>query len=318
MSYLLQRVLLYIPIILLVTVLVFLLMRVIPGDPALLILAGTSGDGSFKKEDLLKLRAELGTDRPLHAQYGTWLWGLVHGDLGISLFYRTPIKKELGPRIPATLELAFLAVLISVVLAVPLGALSAVKQGSMLDYLARMLTFTGISVPIFVTGLMVVYLLVRLFNWFPPLGYAMLWEAPWVNVQQMIFPALALAFFELNFTARVTRSAMLEVLREDYIRTARSKGLQERQIVLTHALKNAALPIITVSAWSLARLLGGTIIIEKIFLVPGMGTLLLDAITARDYTLIQAIVLIYVMVVLTANLVVDLMYAWLDPRIRYA
>jgi len=313
-----QRVLLYIPIILLVTVLVFLLMRVIPGDPALLILAGTSGDGSFKKEDLLKLRAELGTDRPMHVQYGTWLWGLVHGDLGISLFYRTPIKKELGPRIPATLELAFLAVLISVVLAVPLGALSAVKQGSMLDYLTRMLTFTGISVPIFVTGLMVVYLLVRLFNWFPPLGYAMLWEAPWVNVQQMIFPALALAFFELNFTARVTRSAMLEVLREDYIRTARSKGLQERQVVLTHALKNAALPIITVSAWSLARLLGGTIIIEKIFLVPGMGTLLLDAITARDYTLIQAIVLIYVTVVLTANLVVDLMYAWLDPRIRYA
>src|SRR2546428_8927514 len=305
-----QRVLLYIPIILLVTLLVFLLMRVIPGDPALLILAGTSGDGSFKKADLLKLRAELGTDRPLHAQYGTWLWGLAHGDLGISLFYRTPIKKELAPRIPATLELAFLAV--------PLGALSAVKQGSTLDYLTRMVTFAGISVPIFVTGLMIIYLLVRLFNWFPPLGYAMLWEAPWVNVQQMIFPALALAFFELNFTARVTRSAMLEVLREDYIRTARSKGLQERQIVLTHALKNAALPIITVSAWSLARLLGGTIIIEKIFLVPGMGTLLLDAITARDYTLIQAIVLIYVMVVLTANLVVDLMYAWLDPRIRYA
>ena len=146
----------------------------------------------------------------------------------------------------------------------------------------------------------------------------MLWEAPWVNVQQMIFPALALAFFELNFTARVTRSAMLEVLREDYIRTARSKGMQERQVVLTHALKNAALPIVTVSAWSLARLLGGTIIIEKIFLVPGMGTLLLDAITARDYTLIQAIVLIYVTVVLTANLAVDLVYGWLDPRIRYA
>ncbi len=318
MSYLLQRVLLYVPVMLLVTILVFLLMRVIPGDPALLILAGTSGDGSFKQEDLLKLRTELGTDRPLHVQYGTWLWGLVHGDLGMSLFYRTPIKKELAPRIPATLELAFLAVLISVILAVPLGALSAVKQGSTLDYVTRMVTFTGISVPIFVTGLMVVYLLVRLFHWFPPLGYAMLWEAPWVNVQQMIFPALALAFFELNFTARVTRSALLEVLREDYIRTARSKGVQERQIVLTHALKNAALPIITVSAWSLARLLGGTIIIEKIFLVPGMGTLLLDAITARDYTLIQAIVLIYVTVVLTVNLAVDLLYAWLDPRIRYA
>ena len=318
MRYVMRRLLLYIPIILLVTVFVFLLMRVIPGDPALLILAGTSGEGSFKKEDLANLRRTLGTDRPLYVQYGSWLWGLLHGDLGTSLFYRTQIKKEIGPRIPATLELAFLAVLTSVVLAVPLGALSAVKQGSTLDYVTRMFTFTGISIPIFVTGLVVVYLLVRLFNWFPPLGYVMLWEDPWINLQQMISPALTLAFFELNFTARVTRSSMLEVLREDYIRTARSKGLRERQVVLLHALKNAALPIITVSAWSLARLLGGTIIIERIFLVPGMGTLFLDAITARDYTLIQAIVLVYVTVVLTTNLVVDLMYAWLNPRIRYA
>src|SRR5215468_596528 len=312
-----RRLLLYVPILFLVTVLVFLLMRVIPGDPAMLILAGASGEGSFKKEDLANLRRELGTDRPLYVQYGSWLWGLLHGDLGRSLFYRTQIEKEISPRLPATLELALLAVLLSVVVAVPLGALSAVKQDSTLDYVARVFTFTGISIPIFVTGLVVVYLLVRLFNWFPPLGYATLWEEPWTNLQQMLFPALALAFFELNFTARVTRSAMLEVLREDYIRTARSKGLMERRVILLHALKNAALPIITVSAWSLARLLGGTIIIEKIFLVPGMGTLLLDAITARDYTLIQAIVLIYVLVVLTANLAVDLVYAWLDPRIRY-
>jgi peptide/nickel transport system permease protein len=318
MRYVIHRIVLYVPIILLVTLLVFLLMRIIPGDPALLILAGTSGDGSFKKEDLVKLRHELGTDRPLHVQYGSWLWGLLRGDLGTSLFYRTQIKHEIGPRLPATLELACMAVLVSVVLAVPLGALSAVKQNSLLDYLARAFTFTGISVPIFVTGLVVVYLLVRLFNWFPPLGYAMLWEEPWTNLQQMFFPAMTLAFFELNFTARVTRSAMLEVLREDYIRTARSKGVQEQRVVLVHALKNAALPIITVSAWSLARLLGGTIIIEKIFLVPGMGTLLLDAITARDYTLIQAIVLVYAVVVLTANLLVDLLYSRLDPRIRYA
>ena len=318
MRYIVHRILLYVPILFLVTVLVFLLMHVIPGDPALLILAGTSGEGSFKKEDLANLRRELGTDRPLYVQYGSWLWGLLHGDLGRSLFYRTQIEKEISPRLPATLELALLAVLLSVVVAVPLGALSAVKQDSTLDYVARVFTFTGISIPIFVTGLVVVYLLVRLFNWFPPLGYATLWEEPWTNLQQMLFPALALAFFELNFTARVTRSAMLEVLREDYIRTARSKGLMERRVILVHALKNAALPIITVSAWSLARLLGGTIIIEKIFLVPGMGTLLLEAITARDYTLIQAIVLLYTLVVLTANLVVDLVYSWLDPRIRYA
>ncbi len=318
MRYIAQRILLYIPMIILVTILAFVLMRVIPGDPALMILAGVTGEGSFTKEDLANLRRELGTDRPIYVQYGRWMWNLLRGELGTSMFYRTPIEEELGPRIPATFELALLAILMSVVLAVPLGALSAVKQDSLLDYAARVFTFAGISIPIFVIGLVVIYLLVRLFNWFPPLGYAKLWEDPWINLQQMFFPAMTLAFFELNFTARVTRSAMLEVLREDYIKTARSKGLRERRIILFHALRNASLPIITVSGWSLARLLGGTIIIEKIFLVPGMGTLLLDAITGRDYTLIQSTVLVYAVVVLTANLVVDVMYSWLDPRIRYA
>jgi peptide/nickel transport system permease protein len=314
--YMARRLLLYIPMLLLLTLLVFLLMRVIPGDPALLILAG-SGEGSFTKQDLANLRRELGTDRPIFVQYGDWLGGLLRGNLGTSLFYRTPIIQELRPRLPATFELAVMAGMASLLLAVPLGTLSAVKQDSVLDYLSRMLTFTGISVPIFVIGLLLVYLLVRFFNWFPPLGYATLWEDPWTNVQQMFFPALALAFFELNFAARVTRSAMLEVVREDYVRTARSKGLQESRVVLLHALRNASLPIITVAAWSFARLLGGTIIIERIFLVPGMGTLLLDAIIARDYTLIQAIVLVYATIVLTANLVVDIIYSWLDPRIHY-
>lgn len=317
MRYLAQRLLLYIPMLLLLTLLVFVLMRVIPGDPALLILAG-SGEGSFSQQELANLRRELGTDRPLMVQYTAWIGGVLRGDFGTSLFYRTPIIQELAPRLPATFELAMLAGLASLLCAVPLGTLSAIKQDSVLDYLARLMTFTGISVPIFVIGLMLVYLLVRLFNWFPPLGYATLWEDPWTNLQQMLFPAIALAIFELNFAARVTRSAMLEVMREDYVRTARSKGLPEGRVVLLHALRNASLPIVTVAAWSFARLLGGTIIIERIFLVPGMGTLLLDAITARDYTLIQSIVLVYATVVLTANLLVDLLYSWLDPRIRYA
>ncbi len=318
MRYFMRRMLLFIPMMLLVTLVVFVLMRVIPGDPALLILAGTSGDGSFTPQELARLRHELGTDRPLHVQYVSWIGGLLHGDLGTSLFYRTKILNELGPRIPPTFELALLAGVSSIILAVPLGVLSAVKQNSPLDYFARAFTFAGISVPIFVTGLLMVYFLVRLFHWFPPLGYAMLWEDAWVNLQQMAFPALALAFFELNFAARVTRSAMLEVLREDYIRTARAKGLPESRTLLLHALRNASLPIITVAGWSFARLLGGTIIIERIFLVPGMGTLLLDAITARDYTLIQATVLVYTTVVITINLLVDVLYSWLDPRIRYA
>jgi peptide/nickel transport system permease protein len=317
-SYIGKRLLLYVPVMLMVTGMAFVLMRVVPGDPALLILAGPSGDGSYKIEDLVKLQRELGTDRPLPLQYANWVGRLVRGDLGTSLFYRTRIADEILPRLTPTLELAVLAMIVSFVLAVPLGVVSAVYLDRPIDYAARMFTFAGISVPIFVTGLVVVYLLVRLFGWFPPLGYSPLWHDPLVNLQQMVFPALSLAFFELNFTARITRSAMLEVLREDYVRTARSKGLREQSVVLAHALRNALLPIVTVSGWSLARLLGGTVIVEKVFLVPGMGTLLLDAITARDYALIQGIVLVFALIVLTVNFLVDLTYAWLDPRIRYA
>ena len=317
-QYIAKRLLLYLPTILLVTLLVFGLMRVIPGEPALLILGGASGDANFTDEDLRKMRHELGTDRPIYVQYGDWIWGLLHGDLGMSMYYRLPVMEELGPRIPLTIELAVMAGIISFILAVPLGIISAVKQDSVGDYIARLFSFTGISIPIFVTGMVVIYILVRLFNYLPPLGHTTLWEDPLKNLQQLLFPALALAFFQMNFIARVTRSAMLEVLREDYVRTARSKGLRERRVIYLHALKNASLPIITVSGWSLGILLGGTIIIERIFVVPGMGTLLLEGINNRDYTLIQADVMVYATAVLTVNLLVDLIYGWLDPRIRYA
>ena len=317
-QYLAKRLLLYFPTILLVTLLVFGLMRVIPGEPALLILGGASGDANFTDEDLRKMRHELGTDRPIYVQYGDWIWGLLHGDLGMSMYYRLPVMEELGPRIPLTIELAVMAGIISFILAVPLGIISAVKQDSVGDYIARLFSFTGISIPIFVTGLVVIYILVRLFNYLPPLGHTTLWEDPLKNLQQLLFPALTLAFFQMNFIARVTRSSMLEVLREDYVRTARAKGLRERRVIYLHALKNASLPIITVSGWSLGILLGGTIIIERIFVVPGMGTLLLEGINNRDYTLIQADVMVYATAVLTVNLLVDLIYGWLDPRIRYA
>ena len=317
-QYIAKRLLLYLPTILLVTLLVFGLMRVIPGEPALLILGGASGDANFTDEDLRKMRHELGTDRPIYVQYGDWIWGLLHGDLGMSMYYRLPVMEELGPRIPLTIELAVMAGIISFILAVPLGIISAVKQDSVGDYIARLFSFTGISIPIFVTGMVVIYILVRLFNYLPPLGHTTLWEDPLKNLQQLLFPALALAFFQMNFIARVTCSAMLEVLREDYVRTARSKGLRERRVIYLHALKNASLPIITVSGWSLGILLGGTIIIERIFVVPGMGTLLLEGINNRDYTLIQADVMVYATAVLTVNLLVDLIYGWLDPRIRYA
>ena len=316
-QYIIKRVLLLIPTILLVTIIVFALIRVIPGDPALLVLVGPTGEGTFTEEQLEEMQRRLGTDRPVHEQYGVWMWGVLRGDLGDSIFYERPVIDQLGEAVPVTLELAVMGMLLSFVIAVPLGVVAALKQDTIVDHIAGLISFTGIGVPTFVVGVLIIYLLVTLFGWLPPLGYADLWNDPAKNLQQMVFPAAALAFYNLAFTARVTRSSMLEVLREDYIRTARSKGLAERVVIFLHALKNACLPIITVSGWQLARLMGGTVIIESIFLVPGMGRLLVESIFQRDYPLIQVEVLVIAAMILFVNLVVDIGYGLLDPRIRY-
>ncbi len=317
LQYIGRRALLFIPTMVLLTGLVFLFMRIIPGDPALLILAGNTGEGSYTEETLARLQHELGTDRGLATQYGNWMWDLLRGDLGNSYVRGLAISDMLAVRLPLTLELTIISILISFILAVPLGVISALTQNTLPDYIARVIAFTGIAIPTFVTGLITVYLLVRVFNWLPPLDYAQIWEDPIKNLTQMFFPSLALGFFMMAFIARVTRSSMLEVLREDYIRTARSKGLAEKRVVFIHALQNAFLPIITVSGWAFGILLGGTVIIERIFTLPGMGTLLLDSIFNRDYPVVQAEILVIAGLVLFLNLVVDLLYAWVDPRIRF-
>jgi peptide/nickel transport system permease protein len=317
-QYVAKRLLLFIPTIILVTLIVFVIMRLIPGDPALLILSGDSGEGQFTMEELDSLRHELGTDRPIHVQYFSWMGDLLQGDFGTSLFYDTPVSDDLTARIPVTLQLAFMAILIAVLISVPLGVLSAVKQDTPIDYVARLFTIAGVAMPTFVAGILVVFLLVIVFGWLPPLGYAVLWEDPLKNLQQMIFPALALGFYDTSFIARVTRSSMLEVFREDYVRTARSKGLAEFVVIARHALKNAFLPVITVSGWQLGRLIAGTVIIETIFLVPGVGRLLVDSIFHRDFTMLQAVIILAATLVLLLNLFIDLVYAYLDPRIRYA
>ena len=316
-QYIARRVVLFVPTMLLVSILVFVFMRILPGDPALLILAGPGGQGGFTEEQLAKVRHELGTDRALPVQYGNWIWDLLHGDFGTSYFYRTPIVKQLELRIPVTLELTALAMLISFVLAVPLGVLSALTQDTALDYIARLISFIGIAIPTFVVGLVTVYLLVRIFNWLPPLAYTHPWEDLGTNLQQLIFPAITLALFMMALIARVTRSSMLEVLREDYIRTARAKGLRERRVLFLHALQNSFLPIITIAGWGFGVMLGGAVIIESIFLLPGMGRFLLESISQRDYPVIQAEVLVLAGMVLLLNLIIDLLYAWLDPRIRF-
>lgn len=316
-SYILRRVLLFIPTMVILSLLVFLFLRIIPGDPAELVLGGAIGGGSFSQEDLENVRRALGTDRPVHEQYGKWIWDVLQGDFGTSYARNVSISEELKDRIPLTLELAALAIVISFVVALPLGVISALAQDTPFDYLARIVSFVGVAVPNFVVGLVTIYLLVQFFDWIPPFGYTTPWEDLGKNLEQVIFPALTLAVFMMAFIARVTRSSMLEVLREDYIRTARAKGLREMSIVFLHALKNASLPILTVTGWGFGILLGGAVIVEQIFVLPGMGAFLVDAIFARDYPVIQAEVLVIAGMVLLVNLVVDLMYGFLDPRIRY-
>jgi peptide/nickel transport system permease protein len=317
-KYAIRRVLLFIPTLLLATVMVFALFWIVPGDPALTILGGGEGDsGTVSPEQLQRLRQTLGLDRPIYVQYASWLWGVLRGDLGTSLWYKTPVWVQLKDRFLVTMELAVMAILLAFWAAVPLGIISAVKQDTGFDYCSRVFCVIGIALPTFWLGILTVYALASFFQWLPPLGYATLWEDPLLNLQQLIFPALTLAFTDLAFVARVTRSAMLEVMREDYLRTARAKGVREMGVIGRHGLKNALLPVVTVSGYQFGRLLGGVIIVESIFVVPGMGTLLIDSIIHRDFIVLQAIVLLIATVVLGLNLLIDLLYGVLDPRIRY-
>jgi peptide/nickel transport system permease protein len=317
-EYAIRRVLLFIPTLLVATVLVFALFWIVPGDPALTILAGGEGDtGSVSPEQLQQLRQTLGLDRPLYIQYGSWLGNVLRGDLGTSLWYKTPVWDQLKDRFFVTMELAVMAILLAFCVAVPLGVISAVNQDTGFDYLSRIFSGIGIALPTFWLGILIVYALAAFFQWLPPLGYATLWDDPLLNLQQLILPAVTLAFHDLAFTARVTRSSMLEVMREDYLRTARAKGLMDLVVIGRHALKNALLPVVTISGYQFARLLGGVIIVESIFVVPGMGTLLIDSIVHRDFIVLQAIVLLIAAVVLMLNLMIDLLYGVLDPRIHY-
>ncbi len=316
-TYALRRLGLFIPTLILTTLIVFVLFFLVPGDAALVILTGEEGAGAVTDEDIARMRHELGLDRPIHVQYGSWIWGILRGDLGTSIWYQTPVIDELKDKFVVTVELSIFGIAMAFLMAVPLGIISAVKQDTWPDYISRIVSLVGIALPTFWLSILMVYFLAYTFNWLPPLGYATLWEDPLLNLEQLFFPALAIAFHDLAFTARVTRSSMLEVLREDYMRTARAKGLKEMAVVGRHALKNAILPVVTVSGYQFARALGGVIIVETIFVVPGLGRFVIESILHRDFVVLQAVILLTAAVVLTLNLVIDLLYGILDPRIRY-
>ncbi len=317
-TYLWRRLLLFIPSLIGMSILIFVLMRLVPGDVAHILVyeAGTEYSGAAEKQ-VQKIRRELGLDRPLVVQYASWIVGLAQVDFGYSYWERRPVLDILKERFPRSVELATLTFILAAVWAVPLGVFSAVRQNTWADHLVRAFSISGLSVPLFFSGVLILYLLVGVFQWMPPLEFTSFFDNPAENLRQLIWPALAQALYISAPIMRLTRSQMLEVIREDYIRTARSKGLREGLVVYKHALRNALLPVVTFAGILAGRLLGGQIIMESIFAVPGMGTALLAAVSFRDYPTIQALVFLMALIFLTLNLVVDLLYGWLDPRIRH-
>ena len=313
-KYLLRRLLLAIPVLLLSSVIVFGLMRVMPGD-ALIALMGESGN--IGERELAHVRQQLGLDLPYYKQYALWLWQMVSLQPGDSIFTGEPITVSLAKAIPVSLELAALALVLGLVIAVPIGVISATRQDSATDYAGRVVAVSGLSLPDFWLSTLVITFAALWFRWIPPIGYTSFWDSPLRNLQQFLLPAAILGFRLSAATMRMTRSTVLEVLREDYVRTAWAKGLAGRIVVYKHALKNALIPVVTIVGGQLAVLLAGTVVVESIFALPGMGRLTVEAILYRDYPVVQTNVMLGAATLVTLNLLVDLSYAWLDPRIRY-
>ena len=318
-SYVVRRLLLFMPALIGASMLIFVLMRLVPGDIAEILVYQTGSETSgVQQKQIQQIRQELGLTQPVMIQYLSWIGGAVRGDFGKSYSQRRPVWDILRERFPRSMELAILTLALALIWAIPLGVISAVHQNGPLDYLARIASLSGLSLPLFVTGALILYGLVRVFHWIPPLEFVAFTENPVENLKQLVWPALAQAYYISAPITRLTRSQMLEVIRQDYVRTARAKGLGERAGVYRHALRNSLLPVVTFVGWWGGRLLGGLVIMEIIFVVPGMGTALVQAVSQRDYPTVQAMVFVMAVVFLVVNLLVDLVYVWLDPRIHYA
>jgi peptide/nickel transport system permease protein len=320
-QYILKRVLLMIPTLFGAAVLVFLLMRAIPGDICYLRMAGSGG--TVDLDVVNQCRLDLGLDEPLWLQFWTFVSGFFVGDFGKSMWTGRPIIEEVGLRFELSLQIAIMATIFSILISIPLGTISAVKQNTWIDYLVRSFSIAGIAMPAFWLGiLMILGILTTSKAWFgqswmPPITYKPIWVDPWHNLSMLIWPALATGYRYSAVATRMTRSAMLEVLREDYVRTARAKGLLERLITRRHALRNALLPVITIIGIEFAFLMGGLVVTEQVFNLNGLGKLFVESVTNHDYNMTQSLVMMVVTIFAACNFLVDLCYAWLDPRIRY-
>ncbi len=311
-TYILRRLLAVVPVMLVVATVAFVLVHLAPGDPASVI-AGPYAT----PEDVAKLRHQLGIDRPLHVQLGRWYWRLLHGDLGTSIFLRRPVIEAILDRAEPTLLLTTAATLVAVLIGVPTGIVSARRHGGVVDQTLMVLALLGTSVPNFLLGLLMILVFAVWLGWFPVAGYVPLESGAWRTLRSLLMPAVALGLVQSALIARITRSAMLDVLREQFILAGRAKGLPEGSVVYKHALKNAFVPTLTVIGISFAVLLGGAVIIEQVFNIPGLGRLVISAVLRRDYPVIQGVILVVGGVYVLVNLAVDLAYLALDPRIRY-
>ena len=312
-TYVLRRMLAYIPVIFLVSVFTFFILRIIPGDALVAMMGERQGLNSAELE---AARAELGLDRPLVIQYLSWVGNGLRGDWGESFWLHKPVTSAIIDTFPVSFQLGVMAFVITVIVAVPIGIVSAVKQDTVADYVGRLFAISFLSVPSFFIAILTVIFLAKWFKWIPPRGYINPLTHPVENVQQMIFPAIILGLTFSASTMRIVRTTMLEVMREDYIRTARAKGVWERTVIIRHALRNALIPVVTYWGISISALITGSVLIEVVFGLNGMGRLTVDAINQRDWPIVQTVILFIVLITLSINLLIDLLYGVLDPRIK--
>jgi peptide/nickel transport system permease protein len=316
-TFIIRRLLQIVLVLLVVTMLVFLLVRLLPGDPILMYMSAQNME-ILSQEQIDVIRHEVGIDRNLAVQYIDWLGRALTGDLGKSIINRSDVADEIVRRLPISMYLAGTAFIISIIVGIPLGVISAVRRGTWLDNVLTSVGNLGITIPTFWLGILLIYLFGMKLNWLPIFGYTSPFQDFVMSTRQAILPIFCLAVPPIASAIRMTRSSMLEVMRQDYIRTAWSKGLAERSVIMRHALKNGLIPVITMKGMSLANIVGGSVIIETVFSIPGMGRLAVEGLFSQDYTVVQGVMVIVGMVVLSVNLLVDLSYGWLDPRIRYS
>ncbi len=312
LAFVVRRILATIPVMGVVAIFVFSLLYFSPGDPAAII----AGDIATA-DDIARIRQALGLDQPFHIRFGTWLWAILHGDLGSSIFSNLPVSTLIGQRLEATISLSITTLVFAVIVAVPLGVVAAWKAGGWIDRAVMALAVFGFSVPVFVLGYLLIFGFALQLDWLPVQGFVSIREGFWPFLRQLILPSVALGTVYIALIARMTRASMLEVLSQDYIRTASAKGLRTDRILLVHALRNAAVPIITVIGIGVALLIGGVVVTESVFAIPGLGRMTVDAILRRDYPIIQGVILMFSFVYVIINLLVDLSYTLFDPRIRY-